>query len=77
MAEAFRFEAMANNENERVRIKTRLTRDRVNSYWKRLGISQRTWEENYTLPERYELVISDLLNKLDDGETGGMEKLEP
>lgn len=68
---------MASQDNERVRIKTRLTRDRVNNYWRHIGIAKRTWEENYTLPERYELVISDLLNKLDEGETGGMEKLEP
>jgi hypothetical protein len=62
-----------------VRVKTRLTGAKVNAYWKRLGMAQKTWLENYTLPERYELVLSDLLNKLDEAEgiLDELEELEP
>ena len=62
-----------------IRLKTRLTGDRVNCYWKKIGIAQKTWMENYTLPERYELVLSDLLNRLEEAEgiLDELEELEP
>lgn len=52
---------------DRVRIKTELTATQVNSYYKVLNMSQDTWIKNFTPAERYELVISDLLNKLAKG----------
>ena len=67
--------AMA-KDDDRIRIRTRLTKDRVNRDWQHIGLAQRTWMENYTLPERYELVISDLLNKLDEGSIDELEGLE-
>ena len=63
-------------DDDRIRIRTRLTKDRVNRDWQHIGLAQRTWMENYTLPERYELVISDLLNKLDEGSIDELEGLE-
>lgn len=49
---------------ERVQIKTSLTAGQVNAYWRELNMAEETWMNNFSLAQRYELVISDLLNKL-------------
>lgn len=60
---------------DRVRIRTRLTAAKVNNYWRVLNMSQQTWLSHYTLPERYETVLDDLLNKLEMAE-GILDDLE-
>jgi hypothetical protein len=50
----------------RVQIKTALTVERVNNYWKSLNMAEETWMKSFTLAQRYEAVITDLLNKLEE-----------
>ncbi|NJR70874.1 MAG: hypothetical protein HC771_21240 [Synechococcales cyanobacterium CRU_2_2] len=52
----------------RVQIKTALTVNRVNNYWRTLNMAEETWMKNFTLAQRYEAVITDLLNKLAQAE---------
>lgn len=52
----------------RVTIKTALTQARVDGYWRELNMSQDTWMKNFSAAQRYETVISDLLDKLSRAE---------
>lgn len=54
---------------DRVRIATKLTASRVNNYWRTLNISKDTWLKQLTPPQRYEMVLSDLLDKLAKSES--------
>ena len=47
---------------DRVYIKTRLTMERVNNYYKELGYSREYWLEECSPAFRYESVLDHLLN---------------
>jgi hypothetical protein len=50
------------NTPPRVSIKTRLTAERINGYWKELGYSKEYWLQECSAALRYELVLDYLLN---------------
>jgi hypothetical protein len=68
---------MTDNQDmpDRVRIATKLTASRVNNYWRVLNISKDTWLKQLTPPQRYEMVLSDLLDKLAKSEAD-LDKLK-
>jgi len=60
---------------DRVTIKTALTQNRVNNYYKVLNMSRDTWLKGMTPTQRYEAALNDLLDKLEQAK-GTLEDLE-
>lgn len=54
---------MAKPTPDRVSIKTRLTKARIDNYWRELGYSKEYWLEECSAALRYELVLDYLLNQ--------------
>lgn len=62
---------------KRVQVNTQPTAAQVNDYWKVLNLSQATWMQ-FSPAQRYETVLSDLLEKLRQSQAamGELEDVE-
>lgn len=49
---------------DRVTINARPSKAQVDGYYKILNLSRKTWMEDLTPAQRYEMVLSDLMEKL-------------
>jgi hypothetical protein len=61
---------------ERVYIKTTLTKDRVDQYWRVLGFSEDYWLKQCSPAQRYEHVIDYLLTQAESTESS-LDAIKP
>lgn len=60
---------------DRVTISTKLTKHRIDNYWRVLNMDESTWKHGLSPSQRYELALNDILSKLQQVE-GVLDKLD-